>query len=874
MANVSRSQSLPYPISSIPRPNLIGQPWSNETQYDQSANLGHKTRVFPFKHHLSNYHSSPSVTKNISKNLYKRISTSVSTSTELNKLSAERLRKARMEEVQIASQQRRRLTSIHSNSTPEKSNESINPWSLLPANPTTWSPSDLSIYLSHVLNLGPARLVADVRAYVIGAGLGGRQFLKMTTSEFQNTGLNKKWVKMMVVAKNNLRFECKRSRPETGFNQDWTEEEEEANENLDPQDRKSKLLDHRRQLSGTIPVGQVHALIQQTCREKDNQENVFFAEHLNKRSSFELPLASDAISRLSSRRCSIASSIESFSSVLSTDEIDLTSPILVRPENLIIGDQSVEWDESSTIFRSPSPLGMNDRILNPHFIDNTRASETTIKETRSEPEITSPFEENRGGSSTITIKPSAIRTNLSTHDLDTASVCHSTNLVVDLILDNKSSEISIKESSIVPTNLEIATSSPSPATEKDQTKFPPMGDKPLTLKILRPNSPSTNNTNSIFGSYMTELFSSASYDSKDTENGIITLEGQSSEITSDDTCLMVSEIASTSPNPIFKKQGGSSTLTIKPFIPKSSLSSEDFTCAIVKIQDTGSVEEDQSIEWDLGRSPISFRSSRINERVMIPINAENFIKSDNDTVKSDTRASKITIDQTPSVLRYLQLTAMNSPTVENQSLSPAMKFKGLESRSAYSTPIVEFDYNTHSSKFECLSNNSTKLSPIPSQNPYMIQVKDEDVIEKRKSIDLDDHERKDECILIKELLADTEELLNTPQRKPRLERQRRPNNLRHYSSDDSITVSASKLKAMERQMFEIENRLQRSKSRDFSSIKSLRDVSISQFDKSDVIADDPSSWKELCGYLIMATLGLGIVAGKVFASKALGWKKL
>lgn len=375
----------------------------------------------------------------------------------------------------------------------------------------------------------------------------------------------------------------------------------------------------------------------------DSPENRFSGGSCDTRSMFDLallaskaapglPSAQDSVSR-QSRRCSVASSNESFYSVLSTDEIDLNSIALIRPalirDSLLEADQSAEWDESSVITRSPSPLGINERIIN------------------------SPF-----------------NSILADHNDS------------DSKRDARGSTITIKASRSVPMNFEIKSSSYIPSTS-----------------------------------------------------------------------LAAEE------------QGPSSTLTVKPY-------------------------------------------------------------------RSSSFAPPSTLEH-PCATKF----AVSSPPIDPTKLSPLQnRYHGIKASPFHYSDLEEKD----------------KRDQIEEPN------------------DPQGNDLPEECALIKELLAHTGELLNTPQRKNILEQERHPTTSGSEDlCDDSLLVSASKLKAMERQMFEIEHRLKRSKSREFSIASG--DVSISC--KSDVITDDPSSWSELGGYLFMATLGLGIVAGRVIVSKALGWRK-
>lgn len=606
---------------------------------------------------------SPSVNRKMSDNLLQRITTSVSAAADLNK-HAERLRSARMEEVEAVSQRRKhrhsqaaqqtaRIQSIpHSVTMPNLPKSSGDLCVNLPTNPTTWSPSELAMYLSHVLNLGPARLIADIRTYVISAGMSGQKFLQMTTQEFQNSGLNRNWVKMMSEARNRLRRECRRNRSET-HEVDWDDDEKASSDPVQEESPHSKAsrIQNQNHSSKFISVGQVRGITRYFETEDpkirltpascqggvvDDSDQSFLARNhaghdlsspLAAKSVPALPLPRDTIARLS-RTCSRASSTESFGSVLSTDEIDITSIPQISSalisDTMVEAERSAEWNEGTT-FQSPSPLGNVYRMW---------------------------------------------------------------------------------------------------------------------------DSPPTSSDNSL---------------PHQNKYGCPTLQAQSLDLSI--------------------KSGRSSLKDLHIPIPTPPLPVEN--------------EVSESFRSVVGQS---------NGTHVIP-----------STIVSPTA----------------------STSVINSSRAPSLQNCTCNASSSYFDP-------------QTLGESDACHNPTPSD-----------------SLNLDDG--RDECFLIKELLAHTEEILSTPQKKPRLEPLGLPSGFHpDQHSRDTILVSASKLKAMERSMFEIENRLKRSKSKD-NLIKS-REVSGTSM-RSDRLADDPTSWSELGGYIVMATLGLGIVAGRVLASKTLGWKK-
>lgn len=82
----------------------------------------------------------------------------------------------------------------------------------LPANPKQWLPSQVALYLTHVLGVTPKPVVDDVAAYVRNARMGGKQFLRLRDKDLVAEGLNLKWRKLMIEAVKKLRRDCLRGR--------------------------------------------------------------------------------------------------------------------------------------------------------------------------------------------------------------------------------------------------------------------------------------------------------------------------------------------------------------------------------------------------------------------------------------------------------------------------------------------------------------------------------------------------------------------------------------------------------------------------------------------------------------------------------------
>ncbi|GAC99067.1 hypothetical protein PHSY_006664 [Pseudozyma hubeiensis SY62] len=82
----------------------------------------------------------------------------------------------------------------------------------LPLNPKTWLPSQVALYLTHVLGLVPRPVVEDVTAYVRSSRMGGRAFLRLSEKDLERQGLNLKWRKLMIEAVRKLRRDALRGR--------------------------------------------------------------------------------------------------------------------------------------------------------------------------------------------------------------------------------------------------------------------------------------------------------------------------------------------------------------------------------------------------------------------------------------------------------------------------------------------------------------------------------------------------------------------------------------------------------------------------------------------------------------------------------------
>jgi hypothetical protein len=82
----------------------------------------------------------------------------------------------------------------------------------LPPNPEFWMPSQVALYLTHVLGVTPKPIVEDVTSYVRQSRMAGRQFLRIREQDLADEGVNLKWRKLMVEAVKKLRKDCVRNR--------------------------------------------------------------------------------------------------------------------------------------------------------------------------------------------------------------------------------------------------------------------------------------------------------------------------------------------------------------------------------------------------------------------------------------------------------------------------------------------------------------------------------------------------------------------------------------------------------------------------------------------------------------------------------------
>ncbi|GAA6022871.1 hypothetical protein JCM10207_001429 [Rhodosporidiobolus poonsookiae] len=86
----------------------------------------------------------------------------------------------------------------------------------LPPNPKLWLPSHLSLYLSHTLSL-PPHLSADITSFIRASRLSGRTFLRLRDADLHELGINVRWRPALAAARDALRREALGGRVLWGF---------------------------------------------------------------------------------------------------------------------------------------------------------------------------------------------------------------------------------------------------------------------------------------------------------------------------------------------------------------------------------------------------------------------------------------------------------------------------------------------------------------------------------------------------------------------------------------------------------------------------------------------------------------------------------
>lgn len=97
---------------------------------------------------------------------------------------------------------------------------------LLLTDPRTWTPSEVTLYLSHVLCLVPRPLLQDLHAFVRQERLGGKAFLRLREADLEVKGVNWRWRRLMTEASIRLRRDALKRRVWSGRQHDWEAAEE------------------------------------------------------------------------------------------------------------------------------------------------------------------------------------------------------------------------------------------------------------------------------------------------------------------------------------------------------------------------------------------------------------------------------------------------------------------------------------------------------------------------------------------------------------------------------------------------------------------------------------------------------------------------
>lgn len=115
-------------------------------------------------------------------------------------------------------------TSVASSSSSSSSSSPLA--SLLLTDPRTWTPSEVTLYLSHVLCLVPRPLLQDLHAFVRQERLGGKAFLRLREADLEAKGVNWRWRRLMTEASIRLRRDALKRRIWSGRQHDWETAEE------------------------------------------------------------------------------------------------------------------------------------------------------------------------------------------------------------------------------------------------------------------------------------------------------------------------------------------------------------------------------------------------------------------------------------------------------------------------------------------------------------------------------------------------------------------------------------------------------------------------------------------------------------------------
>lgn len=138
----------------------------------------------------------------------------------------------------------------------------INISSSLPSDPKTWSPTDVSLYLCHILHLVPAPVMETLREFVAKEHLTGRAFLRIKESDLAQKGMNTRWRMLLSEASRRLRRDALRRRIWSGNEwggggDDDCEHQQENTQTLTPSQKRMmtatlKRIRDRKQVKGLI----------------------------------------------------------------------------------------------------------------------------------------------------------------------------------------------------------------------------------------------------------------------------------------------------------------------------------------------------------------------------------------------------------------------------------------------------------------------------------------------------------------------------------------------------------------------------------------------------------------------------------------------
>ncbi|CAO1628193.1 unnamed protein product [Sympodiomycopsis kandeliae] len=129
----------------------------------------------------------------------------------------------------------------------------------LPYDPKTWTASQVSVYLSHILHLVPEPVMETLHDFVRRENLSGKAFLRLKEEDLESKGINFKWRKLMSEASRRLRRDALRRKIWTNNETSWdaVEDNQPQEQELTPSQRRImtatlKRIRDKKQVKGLI----------------------------------------------------------------------------------------------------------------------------------------------------------------------------------------------------------------------------------------------------------------------------------------------------------------------------------------------------------------------------------------------------------------------------------------------------------------------------------------------------------------------------------------------------------------------------------------------------------------------------------------------